>query len=130
MFTLTTKHHFDAAHFLKGYVGKCSNLHGHRWEVVVEVQGNRLDSVGILCDFGLVRKYLKEICDKLDHKCLNDIFEFNATAENLSKYIFDELAVQWLTLLAKQNGWISAVTVFESPDSSCEWRPDVDIRQE
>ena len=37
MYTLKTEHSFDAAHFLYGYEGKCSNIHGHRWRVVLEV---------------------------------------------------------------------------------------------
>ena len=42
MYTIKTEASFDSAHFLKGYQGKCSNLHGHRWRVVVEVQSEEL----------------------------------------------------------------------------------------
>lgn len=37
MYTLQTSASFDSAHFLKGYEGKCSNIHGHRWTVEVTV---------------------------------------------------------------------------------------------
>lgn len=42
MYSLISEHSFDAAHFLKGYEGKCSNIHGHCWRVVVEIQGDAL----------------------------------------------------------------------------------------
>ena len=55
MYSLISEHSFDAAHFLKGYEGKCSNIHGHRWRVVVEIQGDALKkdshTRGMLIDF-------------------------------------------------------------------------------
>jgi 6-pyruvoyltetrahydropterin/6-carboxytetrahydropterin synthase len=73
MYTLKTEHSFDAAHFLYGYEGKCSNIHGHRWRVVLEVSGEELTDEGqmrgMLIDFGDLKKDLKEEVDYLDH-CL------------------------------------------------------------
>ncbi len=46
MYFLRTEDSFDAAHFLKGYEGKCSNIHGHRWKVIVEVKGEDLKQEG------------------------------------------------------------------------------------
>ena len=46
MYTLKTEHSFDAAHFLYGYEGKCSNIHGHRWRVVAEVSSDELETTG------------------------------------------------------------------------------------
>ena len=42
MYILKTEASFDSAHFLAGYNGKCSNLHGHRWKIVLEVQAEEL----------------------------------------------------------------------------------------
>ena len=42
MYQLTTEHSFDSAHFLAGYDGKCGNLHGHRWRVLLTVQSETL----------------------------------------------------------------------------------------
>ena len=42
MYILKTEASFDSAHFLAGYNGKCSNLHGHRWKIVLEVQTEEL----------------------------------------------------------------------------------------
>ena len=46
MYYLTVENSFDSAHFLHGYEGKCSNLHGHRWRVVVDVACENLISEG------------------------------------------------------------------------------------
>ena len=65
MYTLKTEHSFDAAHFLYGYEGKCSNIHGHRWRVVAEVSSDELETTGqnrgMYVDFGDLKKDLKEI---------------------------------------------------------------------
>ncbi len=83
--TLYTEDFFDAAHFLECYNGKCSNMHGHTWKVCVWVRGDDkyLDKSGILWDFTKLKKFIKEF----DHKVLNNIFDFNPTAENLTLYL-------------------------------------------
>jgi len=87
--TLHTEGWFDAAHHLKGYEGKCKNVHGHTYKVEVWVKGDsgRLDDVGILWDFGT----LKNIINQYDHKNLNDIYDVNSTAENQCMAIYKEL---------------------------------------
>ena len=84
--TLHTETTFDSAHFLKGYDGKCSNIHGHSWKVEVWFKGDSTlkDKVGILVDFSI----MKQIKDILDHKLLNDITTVNPTAENLTELIY------------------------------------------
>ena len=73
MYYIRSESSFDSAHFLKGYAGKCSNLHGHRWRVVVELQAEELigegQMRGMVLDFGDLKKFLGGMCDKLDH-CL------------------------------------------------------------
>ena len=60
MYTLKTEHSFDSAHFLYRYEGKCSNIHGHRWRVIVEIKGEELDiegqERGMLVDFESFKK--------------------------------------------------------------------------
>lgn len=85
--TLHSEFDFDSCHRLVGYVGKCSNIHGHTWKVDCWFKGDSKyrDKVGILVDFG----YVKAVKDFLDHKDLNTIFKtFNPTAENISLYIY------------------------------------------
>ena len=68
MFILKAESEFDSAHFLSGYEGKCANIHGHRWRVIVEVQseelhiGGQLD--GMVIDFGDIKKDLKVIVNE------------------------------------------------------------------
>ena len=59
MYILTTKHHFDSAHFLKGYDGKCSNIHGHRWFIEVSVQSEALIEDGLQARHACGLPYLK-----------------------------------------------------------------------
>lgn len=89
MYKVTKEFKFDSAHYLKGYSGKCANLHGHTWRLAVTIQGRFLNNLGMLMDFKRLKEIVENIViDYLDHKVLNDILEFNPTAENISKYIF------------------------------------------
>lgn len=133
MYYLTVENSFDSAHFLHGYEGKCSNLHGHRWRVVVDVACENLISEGqqrgMCVDFGDLKKDVKEITDFYDHafiveegtlkektiEALNEenfrmIFvKFRPTAENFSKFFFEEV---------KKKGYnVSKVSVYETPNN-------------
>ena len=104
---------FDSAHMLVGYNGPCRNIHGHTWrvEVVFVSIQNKLDDIGILVDFKILKSLLKEITGYLDHKLLikkcpetEELIQFlkkytkivelenNPTAEYLSMYIKDALS--------------------------------------
>ena len=87
--TLYTEDFFDAAHYLNDYNGKCSNMHGHTWKVCIWVSGDEedLDKSGILWDFTKLKTYVKEF----DHKILNELLDFNPTAENLSLFVFKKV---------------------------------------
>ena len=92
MYRLRIESHFDAAHKLIGYKGKCAELHGHTWKVEVFVVGEKLGDVGILVDFNILEEKTRKIIERLDHKFLNNIKEIgNPTCENLSKHIFETL---------------------------------------
>ncbi|MCB4792292.1 MAG: 6-carboxytetrahydropterin synthase QueD [Elusimicrobia bacterium] len=85
---------FSSAHALRGYKGKCENLHGHNWKVKVSVGGKKLGKLGMLMDFKDLKMYLSKILTKLDHLELNKLKPFdkiNPTAENIASYIFNEL---------------------------------------
>lgn len=70
------------------YDSKCSNLHGHNWIINIFMQSETLNKNGMIYDFAIIKK---EITDKLDHRHLNDVFDFNPTAENIAKWICDTL---------------------------------------
>ena len=72
MFTLKSEIQFDMAHYLSGYVGKCKNIHGHRYRLVVKVSSQTLHESGqlrgMVDDFSEVKAVLKEVHDLFDHK--------------------------------------------------------------
>ena len=110
MFELMIEETFDAAHALRGYEGPCENLHGHTWKVQLFVKGEKLNKIGLLADFKVLKKELKTVLDKFDHKLLNDVKPFDAenpSSENLAKYIYKSMKKN-LKATAK-------VTVWESP---------------
>ena len=89
MFRVQKRLEISGAHSLQlDYESKCSNLHGHNWIITIQLKSKRLDNKGMVLDFTHIKKM---ISDKLDHKYLNDIFDFNPTAENIAKWICDEL---------------------------------------
>lgn len=70
------------------YQSKCSNMHGHNWIVTVHCKSEQLDSNGMVADFAKIKE---TVHGTMDHKCLNDVFDFNPTAENIAKWICDNV---------------------------------------
>ena len=117
MYTLKVKSHFDAAHYIRDYEGKCSRTHGHRWEVEVAYRGKELDRRNILVDFKVIKDLLGGLLDKyLDHYFLNETFsESNVTAEYLVSWIYKKL----MEVELLDSGVVLAqVTIWESPECS------------
>lgn len=137
MYILKTEASFDSAHFLSGYDGKCSNLHGHRWRIVLEVQTDELKDdlqhKGMYDDFGELKKDLRDIADSMDHALIiekNSLkkttlealksenfriieLDFRPTAENMAKYFYEKI---------KELGYsMKSVTVYETPANSAAY---------
>lgn len=94
MYTVSVQAHYDAAHFLRNYKGKCERLHGHRYVVEVALQTEELDGAGIAFDFVELKKHLRALADSLDHCNLNELEPFRdreTSAENQARFFFDEL---------------------------------------
>jgi len=94
MYTVSVQAHYDAAHFLRNYQGKCERLHGHRYVVEVAVQTDELNEAGIAFDFVELKRHLRELADGLDHRNLNDLPPFaerETSAENQARYFYDAL---------------------------------------
>ncbi len=93
MFELLLRGDIASAHFLRGYPGKCKDLHGHTWKVEVFIKSEQLNEIGMVEDFAILKKQFKHFLETLDHKCLNDLDYFkavNPTAENIAKYIYQQ----------------------------------------
>ncbi|ULQ61128.1 6-carboxytetrahydropterin synthase QueD [Brucepastera parasyntrophica] len=117
MYEIRVEAEFAAAHYLKDYHGKCENLHGHNYRVLAHVRGNVLDSGGMLVDFGVLKKALRDVCADLDHTNLNDlpVFSENPSAERIAEYIFFEIK----KLLPEAP--LYAVDVYETPSSRARY---------
>ncbi len=138
MYYLTAEASFDGAHFLYDYIGKCSNLHGHRWRVILKIKTERLQEEGqqrgMVIDFKDVKQALKTETDYFDHafvfekdtlkqktiEALNEenfvmrIVDFRPTAENFAKYFFDRFV--------SYGFYVEEVTVYETPNNSATYK--------
>lgn len=122
MFEVSVEHSFAAGHALRGYKGKCENIHGHNYRVRVVISGDQLNSIGLLMDFADVRRKLKTLADSFDHQFLNETEPFkqiNPSAENLAYFFAQELQRE-----VEHGGLrVSAVTVWETDSTSATYRP-------
>lgn len=120
MYELTIETRFAAAHQLRGYKGRCENLHGHNWKVQVSVGSDRLNDIGLAIDFGELKAMTNEVVSTLDHGMLNEIFPFteiNPSSENIAKWIFESLKKR----VDRDNLELSSVTVWESETASATY---------
>lgn len=137
MYYLKTNQSFDSAHFLHGYQGKCANIHGHRWKVVVTIKSQALQTddqnEGMIVDFKDLKNDLKTITDHFDHALIietgslsNKLYQalidenfriitlpFRPTAENLAKHIYQLLADKYT---------LDCVDVYETPNNCASYR--------
>ena len=122
MYEITVEKDFDAAHFLRGYQGKCEALHGHRFKVAVTVKTDKLDHIGLGYDFTELKQTLGDVLLRFDHTCLNDIAPFkriNPSSENIATAIYRELKRKLINAPVV----ITAIEVWESPQSRITYRP-------
>jgi len=123
MYEISIEKHFDAAHYLRGYKGKCEALHGHRFKVVARIRASRLDDIGLAYDFTDLKRHLDTILSRYDHTCINDVAPFdkiNASSENIAATIYDELRRQ----LEETEVSVTAIEVWESPVTAVTYQPD------
>jgi 6-pyruvoyltetrahydropterin/6-carboxytetrahydropterin synthase len=139
MYSVTAKAHFDSAHFLSEYEGKCANIHGHRWVVEAEVSGNLIafgDERQMVVDFSKLKRALEELADEFDHTL---IFEEGTLSDELESALDNEgfstcpvdfrptaesFAYHFYTELTDRKFGVSKVTVWETPDQSASYIPD------
>ena len=125
MYEILVKSDFSGAHNLRGYKGKCEELHGHNWKIEARFESRDLNDIGIAVDFKELKNRLKKILKELDHGYLNKIHAFrakNPSAENIAEYIY----VRLRKTIRKKGVSIKSVSVWES-DSSCATYYDENI---
>jgi 6-pyruvoyltetrahydropterin/6-carboxytetrahydropterin synthase len=113
-YTITTETTFSAAHYLRGYQGDCSRLHGHNWNVEVSVTSSKLDENGFAIDFLALEDLLEKAVAPFEHRNLNEVPPFdieNPTAENIAAYVFETMSgsIQEFS----QEALVIGVTVWE-----------------
>lgn len=121
MYYIAVEEHFEAAHFLREYEGKCERLHGHRFKVVVRLKAKGLDVSGMAYDFTLLKDKVRELLHEYDHHHLNEVPPFNLinpTSENIARTIFDKLDV-----VIRDKVTLDSVEVWESPTSCAIYKP-------
>lgn len=122
MYQVSVEAHFDAAHYLRGYGGKCEALHGHRFKVVVTLKAGKLNQTGLAYDFAELKRHLGEVLARFDHTCLNEVPPFdrlNPSSENIAATIYEGLKGRFPDGVV-----LSSVEVWESPQSWVTYSPD------
>ena len=111
MFYVSKRMEIAGAHNLVlDYESKCKNIHGHNWIVIVHCKAKELNHNGMVVDFTHIKK---AIHDKLDHQYLNEVVDFNPTAENIAKWIVDEIPQCYKAEVQESEGNIA---IYEEDD--------------
>jgi 6-pyruvoyltetrahydropterin/6-carboxytetrahydropterin synthase len=122
MFEVTIEESFSSGHALRNYKGKCENVHGHNYRCQVTLEGDELDSIGLLVDFVELKRVVHSVLDRMDHQWLNDFPPFdilNPSAENIARYIYREVKHG----LATRDGVrIGLVKLWETDTASASYR--------
>jgi 6-pyruvoyltetrahydropterin/6-carboxytetrahydropterin synthase len=123
MFEVTIEETFAAGHALRNYRGKCENVHGHNYRAEVTLRGAELDAIGLLVDFVELKRVVHAVLDRMDHQWLNDFPPFDAlnpSAENMAKYIYDEVSA---ALKTKEGVRVAWVRLWETDTASAAYFP-------
>ena len=117
MFEVMIERNFSSAHQLRGYKGKCENLHGHNYKIEIFARGRELDHIGLLVDFGDLKTAADDIVGYLDHRNINELppfdAELNPSAENLARYILERVAAR----VGDERVQVYKVRCYETPTS-------------
>jgi len=117
MFEVMIERNFSSAHQLRGYRGKCENLHGHNYKVEIYARGRELNEAGLLVDFVELKDAADEVVQYLDHRNINELppfdAELNPSAENLARFILERVAARVTDARAE----VYKVRCFETPTS-------------
>jgi len=122
-FEVMIERNFSSAHQLRGYKGKCENLHGHNYKIEIYARGGELDNIGLLVDFVELKAAADEVVTYLDHRNINELPPFDElqpSAENLAKYVLERVAKR----VGDDRVQIYKVRCFETPTSVATYQLD------
>lgn len=146
VYTLTSEHEFAAGHYLKGHTGKCRNLHGHNYRVVIEVAGETLQEDGssrsMVVDFYDIKKAFRGLVDSFDHSAHIENPKYTEPTHDyvdvtIGDVVIEKSHIIWLPFrptaenyskyfyeaLKKDFPEIYAVTVYETPINASRYNP-------
>ena len=115
MYIIRKEFAFSAGHHLEDLPNEhpCSKFHGHNYIVTIELRSTKLDKVGFVVDYRALEPIKKYIDEILDHRDLNEVIQFNPTAENLAKHLYE--------LFKKQFSQLHAIEVSETPKTTARY---------
>lgn len=117
MITVTKDFTFDAAHYLEDYVGPCANMHGHTYRGSVTIKPERNNAEDMVIDFKDLKEIIQQtVVNKFDHKVINEVVEYNPTAENMVADIAHTLIPRIPVALC-----LIEVKLWETSDSHATW---------
>ena len=123
-FEVMIERNFSSAHQLRGYRGKCENLHGHNYKIEIYARGRELNNIGLLVDFVELKDAADEIVQYLDHRNINELppfnEELNPSAENLARYILERVSSR----VTDDRVQVYKVRCFETPTSVATYQVD------
>lgn len=120
MYTISKRFTFSASHQLPTLPEdhQCRRLHGHNYEVEVELTGTELDEHGFVLDYGELAPVRRLVDELLDHRHLNDVLDVTPSAEHLAHWLFERCKES-----LPNPGSLTAVRVSETPRTWAEYRP-------
>ena len=101
MYTISKEFYFSASHQLEGLIKDhpCGRIHGHNYTLKVFLKGD-INKEGFVLDYSDLKPISDWVDQTLDHKDLNEVFNFQTSVENMSKYVYDLFKTQFPLLFA------------------------------